>query len=124
MRRSVLFLSALILPLCAQTKKIVVAGGDPELIKELQSASRKARISGPQGGGAGGGGHGPEKWVSRVGVGDGCDRRRSRRHPVHADTQKGRQARPDQRSAAAGGRSIHVGAAHADEQQDAGAAAI
>src|SRR5260370_34338951 len=44
MRRSVLFLSVLMLPLCAQTKKIVVAGADPVLLKDLQSASSKARI--------------------------------------------------------------------------------
>jgi phosphoglycerate dehydrogenase-like enzyme len=44
MRRLVLFFSILILPLCAQTKKIVVSGGDPALIKDLQSASSKARI--------------------------------------------------------------------------------
>jgi phosphoglycerate dehydrogenase-like enzyme len=32
------------MPVCAQTKKIVVSGGDPVLIKDLQSASSKARI--------------------------------------------------------------------------------
>jgi len=44
MRRLVLFVSVLILPLCAQTKKIVVSGGDPALIKDLQSVTSKARI--------------------------------------------------------------------------------
>ena len=44
MRRSVLICSILILPLFAQTKKIVVAGADPVLIKDLESASPKARI--------------------------------------------------------------------------------
>lgn len=44
MRLSVLFFSILTLPLCAQTKKIVVSGGDPVLVKDLQSASSKARI--------------------------------------------------------------------------------
>ena len=44
MRRSVLFCAILTLPLFAQTKKIVVSGGDPVLIKDLQSASDKARI--------------------------------------------------------------------------------
>src|SRR5215468_10502482 len=44
MHRLVLFFSVLILPLCAQTKKIVVSGADPELVKQLQSASSKARV--------------------------------------------------------------------------------
>src|SRR4051794_27257849 len=44
MRLSALFLAVLVLPLFAQTKKIVVAGADPVLVKDLESASPKARI--------------------------------------------------------------------------------
>src|ERR1041384_3183239 len=44
MRRLVLLFSIFALALSAQTKKILVSGGDPALIKELQSASNKVRI--------------------------------------------------------------------------------
>jgi phosphoglycerate dehydrogenase-like enzyme len=44
MRRLVLLLSVFALGLSAQTKKILVSGGDPKIVQELQSASNKVRI--------------------------------------------------------------------------------
>jgi phosphoglycerate dehydrogenase-like enzyme len=44
MRRLSLLLALTACALCGQTKKILVSGGDPAMLKELQSASPKARI--------------------------------------------------------------------------------
>src|SRR5438128_4731018 len=44
MRKLILSLTICLLSLSAQTKKIVVSAADPEMLRELQSASPKAKV--------------------------------------------------------------------------------